>query len=149
MAKPTVYKEEFCSEIIRLMSEGKSQVQAAAILGVAKGNFYNWANDPTKPEFQEAFLLAKTCYEAYHEEVLQKIAKGILKGQAAAQIYMMKCRFRDDKYGDSWKDTTDQKIELKNELKSMTNSEIDETIKTLLAARQANKAKKEEETTTE
>jgi hypothetical protein len=133
------YNENRPTEIIRIMSSGKSTVQAAAEMGISKDSLYSWAKDPNKPEFMEAYRIARTCYEAYHEDVLQKIAKGVIKGQAAAQIYMMKCRFRDDKFGDSWKDSIDQKIELKNELKSLSNEEIDETIKTLLTQRNMNK----------
>lgn len=133
------YYDGIGTEVIRLMSEGKSRVQVCAALGINKNLLLNWSRDPNKPEFTEAYNIGLCCYEAYHEDLLLKHSKGIIKGSAAAQIYLMKCRFRrEDEFGDSWKESTDQKIELKNELKTMTDKEIEETIKCLLAQRLKN-----------
>lgn len=136
----TKYRDTMPAEIIKLMSEGKSRVQVASAWGICKDTLGLWANDPNKPEFVLAYKIAKTACEAYHEEVGQKGAKGLYpKFNYPAWAKGMGARFKDD-----WAETSTQKIELKNELKSMSNEEIDQTIKTLLAQRSLNKPKEEE-----
>ena len=123
------------SELVRLATEGKSMVQIAAIFGVDKTTMRDWAKDIKKPEFMEAYRLGRTCSEAYWEEVGQRGAKGLAQRfNAPAWCKIMGTRFKDD-----WAEVSTQKIELKNEFKSMSNEEIDDTIKTLLAQRNLNK----------
>lgn len=133
---PTVYKEEFPVEIIRLATEGKSMVQIAAYWKISKRTLFLWKDDLNKPDFMEAYKIARTCNEAYWEEIGQQGAKGRLpKFCAAAWFGIMKARFKDD-----WHESTVQKIELTNTIKKMTDKEINETIQALLMQRQANVA---------
>src|SRR6185436_16641070 len=103
----TKYRPEMAQEILELAECGMSYVQIAASFKVDKSTMLDWSKDERKPEFVAAYKTARTLAEAYHEGVLQKISKGQLKGSsAAAQIYLLKSRFRDD-----WSEVTTQKIE--------------------------------------
>lgn len=137
MASPSQikYKEEYVTQVIEMACQGKSMVQIAAAWKVCKGTILAWSKDTNKPEFMEAYKVARTCNEAYWEDVGQKGAKGTLtKFNPIAWNKIMAARFKDD-----WVDNSTQKIELKNEIKAMTTQEIDSMIKTLLAQRKNNK----------
>lgn len=134
MATPTKYEAYMPAKLVELCSEGRSMVQVAREFGISKDTIYDWAKDINKPEFMQAYKLGRTCFEAYWEEIGMKGAKGVLvKFNPMAWDRLMRTRCKDE-----WSESAISKIELKNELKSMTNKEIDETIKTLLAARQSN-----------
>lgn len=125
------YKDTYPAELIQLMSQGKSRVQVAAHWGVSKWTIDEWKNDPNKPEFVEAYKIAKTCCEAYHEDIGQKGAKGVYpKFNYPAWAKIMGSRFKDD-----WAEVHHQKIELKNEVDSMTAEELDEAINLLISKR--------------
>ncbi len=133
------YRPEMCAEMIKLATEGKYMVQIAAHFKIDKKTLWDWSKDTRKPEFMEAYKIARTCSEAYMAEQGQRGFKGLLaKFNAPAWIFSMKCMFKDD-----WTETSTQKIELKNEIKAMSNEEIDDTIKTLLAQRSINKLNKD------
>ena len=131
------YKDSFPAEMIALAALGNSMVQIAAKFGVSKSTLLNWAKDPMHPEFMEAYQVARTCHEAYWEDLGQKGTRGMIKGfNASSWSKLMSVRHQDD-----WVDRSAQKIELQNEVSTMTNQEIDEALKALLAAREINKAK--------
>lgn len=123
------YQDHYPSEIVRMGQEGKSQTQMAAALNVDRHTIADWAKDPKKPEFVQAMKLALTCAEGYWENIGQQGTKGILpKFNPSSWIYTMKCRFRDN-----WKDQTDSKIDISNTVKALTDEELDDTIKALVA----------------
>lgn len=135
MAALTKYKDHMPAKLVELASEGRSMVQIAKEFGIDKNTIYAWKDDVTKPEFMEAYRLGNTCFEAYWEEVGQKGAKGVLAKfcyPAWDRIIRARCR-------DEWSDSAIQRMELKNEVGKLTNKEIDEAIKALIAARQNNK----------
>lgn len=130
----TKYEDTMPAEIIEMSAEGKSPVQIAAYWKVSEDTIKQWAKDLTKPEFGEAYKIAKTCFEGYWEDVGQKGIKGLNpKFNAAAWQKVMSSRCSEN-----WKESTTQKIELKNEVSSMSTEEIDEAIKVLLAQRKVN-----------
>ncbi len=122
------YKPEFCSEVVRMGTEGKTIAQMAFALGVDKSTLMRWKKDPKKPEFVEAFKLARTACQGYQEDIAVKLSKGTLKGNATIHIFLMKNMFRDD-----YREDSTQRLEINNELKTMTDDELDELIKTLSA----------------
>lgn len=130
----TKYEDTMPAEIIDMTASGKSIVQIAAYWKVSEDTIKSWSKDPNKPEFMEAFKIAQACFEGYWEDVGQKGIKGLNpKFNAAAWQKVMSSRCSEN-----WKESSTQKIELKNEVKSMTNEEIDETIKLLLSQRKQN-----------
>lgn len=123
----TDYKDTYPLEIIRLMQDGKSIVQTAASLGISKSTFYNWIQK--YPEFAAAKHIGTTLSEAYWEEIGQKGAKGILpKFNAMAWSMLMKARYKED-----WTEQTQQKIELVDSVKKMSDDELNKTIEMLLS----------------
>lgn len=131
MPEPVKYKKEFCDLVVELGHQGKTKTQMAAACGVCRMALEKWANDPTKPEFKEAFNFALTLSEGHMEDVGMKGIKGnYLKFNAAAWMFSMKNRFRA-----TYSDTIDTNINVNNATKEMTDEELDKTIE-LLAARQ-------------
>lgn len=129
-----IYREEMAREVIELASIGRSMVQIAAEWGISKDAMKDWARDKNKPEFMLAYKVARTCNEGYWEDLGQKGAKGLLpKFNVAAWSRLMSARFKDD-----WTETSKQKVEMKNEFKSMSDKEIDEALKLLLEQKKAN-----------
>lgn len=125
------FKPEYCAEVIQLASEGRSMVQIAAGWKITEDTIRNWAKDLNKPEFMEAYRVARTCNEGYWEDVGQKGAKGVNpKFNYAAWSRIMGVRHKKN-----WAEVNQSKIELKNEFKTMSSKEIDEAIKLLLAQR--------------
>ena len=123
------YKPEFVADVIRMGQEGKSKTQMAAALGVDRHTVDDWSKDARKPEFSEALKLALTCAEAYWENIGQQGTKGVLpKFNSSSWIYTMKCRFRDN-----WKDQTESRVDISNTVKTMTDEELEDIIKVLVA----------------
>lgn len=123
------YREQFNTDVIKLGSQGSSKTQIAANLGVTCSSLDYWAKK--HPEFKEGLEIALTLAEAYWESIGQKGTKGMLpKFTPASWIYMMKCRYRDN-----WKDDSNQRIELHNTVKSLTDDELEDALKSLVAAK--------------
>lgn len=93
MARPTEYREEFCSRVIELGRRGKSKAQIAASLDVSRQTLDNWTQ--THPEFLDAVKAARDLALAWWEDQGQA---GLTaeKFNATAFIFQVKNRFRDD-----------------------------------------------------
>lgn len=141
MTTTTKYKPEYCSEIIRLGTEGKTKTQMAAHFNVDAKTLLAWSRNPELQEFKMAYRLAQTLSQAYMEDLGMKGIKGLLpKFAPAPWIFSMKARFRDE-YGD----TDSLKVDMNNPVKGMTDEEIDKSVAMLLAAREKNQNKVIEE----
>lgn len=60
------YKPEFCGLVIAMGKEGKSRVEMAAAIGVAKNTIEGWADD--YDDFAEAYEMALTHSQAWWEK---------------------------------------------------------------------------------
>ncbi len=130
------YKPEFVQEIIRLGAEGKSITQMAAAFQVTDMTLRRWAKDPDKQDFAEAKAIAVTLAEAYWEDIGHKGIKGMLpKFVPVAWIYMMKSRYKDN-----WQEN--QKIEIDNLAKTLSDKELDETLEKTIKALASKKSGK-------
>lgn len=130
----TKYKESYVEEVIKLGSQGLSKTQIAANFQVTAGTLENWAKKYS--DFKESFDLAITYAEAYWESVGQKGIKGLLpKFVPASWIYMMKCRYKEN-----WKDDSNQRIELHNTVKSLSDDELEDALKALVATKSKEKS---------
>lgn len=126
------YTPDMPERLLAIMSEGKSIKQAAKELGVCRETINEWAHQ--YPEFMAAKNKGKEYAEAYWEDIGQKGAKGVLaKFNAPAWMYYMKCRFKEE-----WVESNNQKIELVDGVKRMTNDELDKTIQTILSQKSKN-----------
>ena len=92
--QPEKYKPEYCEQIIKFMSKGKSLTAFSAKIGVTKKTVYNW--EKRHPEFERALALAKAACEAWWEEAGQN---GMFMGgpdqpfQASIWKFFMGARF--------------------------------------------------------
>lgn len=123
------YDPRFCTEVIKLGQEGKTKAQIAAALGVRKRTVDEWIKSGRHPEFSFAMELALTESQAFMEELGMKGIKGVLqKFNPAAWQFAMKNRFRED-----YKDITDTAISVQQQVKELTDEEMEEQIKMLMA----------------
>lgn len=126
---PSKYESKFAREIVELSKMGRSLVQIASEFGVSERTMRQWKNEADKLEFRDAYQLAKEAFEAYHEDILQKMAKGIIKGgNAQAQMYILNNRCRD-----KWGTISTQKIDMTTEAKKLTDKDIEDRLKEIMA----------------
>ena len=69
VGRPTLYKPEYCEEVIALGKLGKSTEAIGAILGVGTKTLYNWRDE--NPEFLHALELAKEFELQWWEDIAQ------------------------------------------------------------------------------
>lgn len=128
------YTPKVIQEMLDQAAIGRSMTQIAASLGIPFSTFKGWKYQSDKADFAVAWQAANTAFEAYHEDVLQKMAKGIIKGgNAQAQMYILNNRCKKN-----WGSISTQKIDMTTDIKKMSDKEIDDQIKSLLAAKAAN-----------
>jgi len=66
IGRPTDYHDDIPVLLIEAMRNGKSVTRFCAQIGIAKQTFYRWLSE--KPNFSDAFELAKNFCESYWEE---------------------------------------------------------------------------------
>ena len=69
VGRPSLYKTEYCEEVIALGKIGKSTEAIGAILGVGTKTLYNWRDE--NPEFLHALELAKEFELQWWEDIAQ------------------------------------------------------------------------------
>jgi transposase-like protein len=93
MGRPTLYKPEFCEQVIALGKQGKSITQMAAKLEVDKASLLKWKNE--KDEFSTALRVALTYSQDWWED---KAQTGLVDRNfnAALWKHCVTSRFRED-----------------------------------------------------
>ena len=93
MGRPTLYKPEFCEQVIELGKQGKSITQMAAKLEVDKASLLKWKNE--KDEFSTALRVALTYSQDWWEDNAQT---GLVDRNfnAALWKHCVTSRFRED-----------------------------------------------------
>jgi Helix-turn-helix domain of resolvase len=93
MGRPTLYKPEYCQQVIELGRQGKSPMQIAASLDVARDTLSNWAE--AHPDFLAAFTRAKELSQAWFED---KGQEGLFIPGFNASLWskQVSSRFRED-----------------------------------------------------
>lgn len=125
----TKYLPEYNTEVVRLGEAGMSKTQMAANFKVAPATLNNWVKN--NEEFKEALDIAVTLAEAHWEKIGQQGTRGLLpKFVPVSWIYMMKCRYKD-----GWKENTDTRVELHNTVKGLSDEELDNALKALVASK--------------
>jgi transposase len=69
VGRPSLYKPEYCEEVIALGKIGKSTEAIGAMLGVGTKTLYNWRDE--NPEFLHALELAKEFELQWWEDIAQ------------------------------------------------------------------------------
>lgn len=89
VANKLLYKQEYCEELVRYMSGGKSFVSFAGHINVGKRTIYEWVEK--YPEFKEAKDIAKAkCEEFYVNLGLDMAAGNLEKPNATAYVWLTK-----------------------------------------------------------
>jgi len=93
MGRPTLYKPEFCEQVIALGKQGKSITQMAAKLEVDKASLLKWKNE--KDDFSTALRVALTYSQDWWED---KAQTGLIDRNfnAALWKHCVTSRFRED-----------------------------------------------------
>jgi hypothetical protein len=95
MARPTDYKNEYCTRVVELGKQGKSFTQIACDLDVAKSTLYLWRE--VHPEFSDALTCAREYSQAWWEDIGQAQMVAPLQGFSASLFAkQVSCRFPDD-----------------------------------------------------
>ena len=94
--QPTLYKPEYCEQLIAFMGKGYSFEAFAGKIGVCKQTLYSWAEK--NPEFLDA---KKTAFDKCRLWWESQAIEGVFNENgrtfnSANFIYNMKCRFRDE-----------------------------------------------------
>jgi hypothetical protein len=93
MGRPSVYRPEFCEQVIALGKQGKSITQMAAKLEVDKASLLKWKNE--KDDFSTALRVALTYSQDWWED---KAQTGLIDRNfnAALWKHCVTSRFRED-----------------------------------------------------
>lgn len=91
--QPTLYRPEYCEQVIEWGKEGKSKAQIAARLNICRQTLDNWTND--HPEFLDAITRARVQAQNWWED---KAQEGMLMPGFNASVWAksMSARFPDD-----------------------------------------------------
>lgn len=93
--RPSLYKPEYCAEVIELGKEGKSPAQMCSHFDISRQTLDNWASDHS--DFLEALTRAKAHCQAWWEKAGQE---GMFLGgggfNAVVWKKSMEARFRED-----------------------------------------------------
>ena len=74
VGRPTLYRPEYCQELISHMQSGFTFESFAGRIGVAKHTIYDW--DKVHPEFLQAKKQGQAALEYYLEGVGRKVGRG-------------------------------------------------------------------------
>lgn len=98
--RPTKYKPEYCDMVINHMAQGLSKESFAGVVGTHKQTIYNWTEE--YPEFLDAVKRGEELSRLFWEDLGRKGAMGSEEFNAAAWIFNIKNRFREE-----WRDKQD------------------------------------------
>lgn len=94
--RPSLYKSEYCDQIVDYCKNGASFVEFAAFIGVSKQTLLNWREE--HQDFFDAYMRAGTLAQAWFEKAAREnLSSKEFNGNLWAKY--MGARFRDE-YGD-------------------------------------------------
>lgn len=89
--RPTLYREEYCEELVVHMTNGKSFESFAGVIGTCRSILYDWVRD--HPAFSDAKKRGTAaCLNFWESKGIEALDKD--KFQSAIWIFNMKARFR-------------------------------------------------------
>lgn len=74
MARKSLYKPEYCQQIVEFAKQGKNFTAFADWIGVVEARLCDWGKQ--HPEFEEARAIAKQCLKIYYENFTMAAAAG-------------------------------------------------------------------------
>lgn len=124
VGRPTIYKPEYCEEVIELMAGGYSIAAVAGKLRVSRQTVYDWGD--AHPEFLDALNVARAASALWWEDRAVALAKGG-EGNASVVIFGLKNRVADE-----WRDK--QEYDHRSSDGSMTPKGVPDDLRTALDA---------------
>ena len=106
--RPTLYRPEYCDEVIKLMKEGFSFAACAGAIGVSRDTLYEWTK--VHPEFSDTKSIGDAATQFWWERRNIELAK-TGDGNATATVWGLKNRASAD-----WRDRTAQESTNKTEI---------------------------------
>ncbi len=126
--RPSLYKPEMCEKILDLMSEGKTDTQTCAMLGISVDSLARYRRQ--YPELAEAYQKGKLLQQAAWETLGMQGITGAIKGfNATTYIFMMSNLFKT-----SYTQRADTAVNVNlvnNAVGGLSNEELAEKIKNL------------------
>lgn len=89
--RPTLYKPEYCTEIIEHMKKGFSMESFAGKIGVCTDSIYAWRD--VHEEFSEAIKSGKAASRYWWEDRLVQTVDNPKEMNATSVYFALKCRF--------------------------------------------------------
>jgi hypothetical protein len=89
--RPSSYRSEYCTRVVKLMAEGRSLDGCAALIGVHPDSLYEWQN--VHAEFSVAVRAGRAAATTYWENKLIAVANGE-PGNAQAIQWALRNRSR-------------------------------------------------------
>jgi len=74
MARESLYKPEYCQQIVKFAKQGKNLTAFASSIGVIEARLCDWCKQ--HPEFEEARAMAKQSLKVYYENFTMAAAAG-------------------------------------------------------------------------
>lgn len=99
-----------CEHFYNYCKQGLTLTEIADKLEVLREDFFKWADDKRKYEWQAAWARGKQAAQAFHEARLNSMITGEIKSSSKeidAQIYILKVRFKED-----WSEKQEVKMEV-------------------------------------
>jgi len=114
VGRPTLYKPEYCKELLIHMQKGLSFEAFAGKIGVCRQTLYTWAEK--HPEFIDAKKIATEMSRLFWEEAVIERLHDAQGFNTTAWIFNMKNRF-------GWRDKVEQEIKATGTIKIETQDE--------------------------
>jgi len=88
VGRPTLYKPEYCEQLVAYRREGGSYQGFAGLIGVDITTLYEWEGNQV--EFSHAKKRAKAAHRFYMDGIGKGLMEGHIKGNIVAWIMIMK-----------------------------------------------------------
>lgn len=88
VGRPSLYKPEYCAQLIEHMRQLHSFESFAANVGTHRDTLYQWCKE--YPEFSDARKAGRAVLQKGMENICKGVFTGKIKGNAAVLIFYMK-----------------------------------------------------------
>jgi hypothetical protein len=88
VGRPSLYRKEYCEQLIEYQRQGGSYQGFAGVIGVTIPTLYEW--EENHEEFSYAKKLGKAANRAYMDNIAKGMMEGRIKGHIVAWLFLMK-----------------------------------------------------------
>lgn len=120
--KRVKYNKDMCPKFYEYCSQGLTLTQIAEKLEVLKEDFFTWAEDKRKYEWQAAWARGKQAAQAYHEAKLRSMIDGDGRKVSAKELDMQ-MKYLQLQFKQDWSEKQEIKIDV-SPLEKLNNEQI-------------------------